>query len=396
MQSLFILGRQPTLGLAELESLYGAEKLKPVGPSAALLDIEPALVNFNRLGGSIKIALVQTELPTTSWRDIETYLIKSIPSILKSLPDGKFKLGLSTYGLRARVSEINASGLRLKKVIKEAGRSVRIIPNKTSSLNSAQVLHNQLTTELGLEIVAYRNGGKTLICQTIAEQDIEAYSNRDQNRPKRDAKVGMLPPKLAQIIINLTAPSDGSTVLDPFCGTGVVLQEALLMSYEVYGTDIEQRMIEYSRANLDWLHQRQDGNFGIRLEVGDATTHTWFKPSTLCPLPSALAIACETYLGKPLSKEPDENLLHAIMQECDRIHRGFLSNASKQLPKGTRLCLAVPAWKLRKGFQHLKTLDYLRELGYTRKEFRFAKPSDLIYFREDQFVAREMVVLVKN
>lgn len=404
MQSLFILGRQPTLGLAELESLYGAGKLKPVGPSAALLDIEPALVNFNRLGGSIKIAQVQTELPTTSWRDIETYLIKSIPSILKSLPDGKFKLGLSTYGLRARVSEINASGLRLKKVIKEAGRSVRIIPNKTSSLNSAQVLHNQLTTELGLEIVAYRNGGKTLICQTIAEQDIEAYSNRDQNRPKRDAKVGMLPPKLAQIIINLTAPSDGSTVLDPFCGTGVVLQEALLMGYGIYGSDIDKRMVDYTDENIHWLEEKVRGyrlkvrdkgqpNYNLEpntysLEVGDATTHHWK------PLPTV--VAGETYLGKPLSKEPDENLLHAIMQECDRIHRGFLSNASKQLPKGTRLCLAVPAWKLRKGFQHLKTLDYLRELGYTRKEFRFAKPSDLIYFREDQFVARELVVLVKN
>lgn len=388
MQSLFILGRQPALGLAELESLYGAKSLRPVGPQAALLAVEPRHVDFSRLGGSIKLAQIQTELASTNWRDIEAYLSKSIPSILSSLPEGKFKLGLSNYGLRASASEINASGLRLKKIIKDVGRSVRIVPNKIATLNSAQVLHNQLTSQLGLEIVAYRDGNKTLICQTIAEQDIEAYAARDQNRPKRDAKVGMLPPKLAQIIINLTAPTADATVLDPFCGTGVVLQEALLMGYNAYGTDIEERMVEYSRANLDWLHQRYDGNFGIQLEPGDATTHTWK------PLPSV--IAGETYLGKPLSKEPDETLLHTIMQECDRIHRGTLSNLHSQLPKGTRLCLAVPAWKRKYGFAHLKTLDYLRELGYNRMEFRFAKHEELIYFREDQFVARELVVLVKN
>jgi SAM-dependent methyltransferase len=387
MDSLFILGRQPALGLAELESLYGAEKVRPIGPMAALVALEPLLIPFDRLGGSIKLAKVITELNTTSWRDIESHLMHTLPAEMSALPDGKCRLGLSVYGLRARPSELNATGLRLKKLIKVEGRSIRIVPNKTPSLNSAQVLHNQLTGPTGREIVCYRNGSKTILAYTVAEQDIEAYAKRDQNRPKRDAKVGMLPPKLAQILINLTAPNDGALVLDPFCGTGVVLQEGILMGYAVYGTDIEPRMIEYSRANLDWLHDTHDGNFDMRLEVGDATKHRW-KPT-----PSV--VAGETYLGKPLSREPDATLLHTIMDECDRIHRGALDNLARQLPKGTRLCLAVPAWKLKSGFKHLRTLDYLRELGYTRMEFRYAKASELIYFREDQLVARELIVLTR-
>lgn len=386
MKSLIILGRQPALGLAELESLYGAKVLCPVGPEAVLIDLEPNLIDFNRLGGSIKLTRVLAELPTTNWRDIEDYLVKTIGDQLKHVPEGKFKLGLSTYGLRVRANEINASALRLKKLIKAEGRSVRVVPNKTPALNSAQVLHNSLTGATGWELVFYRSGNKTILAQTVAEQDIEAYSRRDQNRPMRDAKVGMLPPKLAQIIINLTCPPTGSTVLDPFCGTGVVLQEALLMGYAVYGTDLEPRMIEYSRANLDWLHQQRDGNFDMRLEAGDATKHRW-------QMPSALVVAGETYLGKPLSKEPTPELLHTIMEECDRIHRGTLDNLHRQLPKGTRLCLAVPAWRVKNGFKHLRTLDYLRELGYNRIELKFARASELIYFREDQLVARELVIL---
>jgi tRNA G10 N-methylase Trm11 len=211
----------------------------------------------------------------------------------------------------------------------------------------------------------------------------------------------MLPPKLAQIIINLTCPPTGSTVLDPFCGTGVVLQEALLMNFGVYGTDIDKRMIEYSEENLRWLEAKFPNRMSrhnpksiiYNLEIGDATNHHWFNSSALRSLPSALVVAGETYLGKPLSKEPSPDLLHTIMEECERIHRGALDNLHRQLPKGTRLCLAVPAWRVKNGFKHLRTLDYLRELGYNRIEFKFAKQQELIYFREDQLVARELVVL---
>jgi hypothetical protein len=47
-KSLCILGRQPALGLAELESLYGANRVQPLN-SAALLDIATKDINFKRL-----------------------------------------------------------------------------------------------------------------------------------------------------------------------------------------------------------------------------------------------------------------------------------------------------------------------------------------------------------
>ena len=50
MQSLLILGRQPSLGLAELESLYGASALTTVGNQAVIVDVDPCLLAFDRLG----------------------------------------------------------------------------------------------------------------------------------------------------------------------------------------------------------------------------------------------------------------------------------------------------------------------------------------------------------
>ncbi len=84
------------------------------------------------------------------------------------------------------------------------------------------------------------------------------------------------------------------------------------------------------------------------------------------------------------------------MQDVDTIHKKFLQNVARQTKPGFRLCIAVPAWKTKNGFQHLKTLDSLEELGYTRVSFAHARPKDLVYHREDQIVARELVVLIRK
>ena len=78
------------------------------------------------------------------------------------------------------------------------------MPNNENHLNSAQVLNNKLTSELGCELLLVSDGVNTIIARTTAVQDIDAYTLRDRGRPKRDARVGMLPPKLAQTIINLS------------------------------------------------------------------------------------------------------------------------------------------------------------------------------------------------
>lgn len=403
MKSLIILGRQPLLGLSELERLYGDDKLTLIRPNAVILDMPSSEIDLARLGGSVKLTSLLDTLITTKWPEIEDYLVRMISDHLQLIPDGKFQFGLSAYEINVKTFQINKTSLKLKKIIKDAGRSVRVVPNKSPFLSSAQVIHNKLMGKQGWEIVLYRDGPRTHVCLTHAEQDIEAYSARDQNRPYRDAKVGMLPPKLAQIIVNLAASSsthkaqiNGTVVLDPFCGTGVLLQEALLMGYAVYGTDIEPRMVSYTDKNLVWLSNRFSlKQPKIELENGDAGSFRWDFAKFTKPVENYV-IASEIYLGKPLSREPKPDFLKQIMAECDQILLKFLSNLSAQIRPGTSLCLAVPAWRIKNGFQHLKTLDKLAELGYTRIDLRFARDKDLIYYRPDQIVARELVVLSKD
>ena len=226
---------------------------------------------------------------------------------------------------------------------------------------------------------------------TTNEQVIEAYTARDQVRPARDAKVGMLPPKLAQIIINLACGQKNPKILlDPFCGTGVVLQEALLMGIEVYGTDLEPRMIDYSEKNLSWLTRTHlPAQTSRRLEIADATNYKWVENTFE-------TVACETYLGQPLTKLPVGEHLSKIIYEANLVNHKFLQNISAQLKKGTRLCIAVPVWRGKHEFLHLPMLDHLTDMGYTRIRFNNAKDDDLIYHRDGQVVGRELLVLEKS
>lgn len=394
--TICILGRQPALGLAELEALYGSAAVRPVGDTAALVDAD---ITFKRLGGSLKAGTVITSIPGTDPQKAFTWLQKNLAGSIEKI-DGKLKLGISLYGLAMPVAKLNANALSLKKVLKQNGQSVRIVPNTELELSSAQTYHNNLTDERGCEIMLIRDGDMTIIARATDVQGIDAYRKRDQERPHRDNFVGMLPPKLAQIIINLAAftlddkradtpkQDKGLTVLDPFCGTGVILQEASLMGYALYGTDVSEKMTTYTKQNIEWLFERYPVKTTVRYETADATNHQWRKPIDI--------VACEGYLGHPFAAEPSKEALQETIQTCNVIMRKFLRNLKGQIEPGTPLCIAMPAWHVRGTIYHLPLLDDLEDVGYNRIDFVHANREDLIYHREDQVTGRELVVLTKE
>ena len=394
MKTLAILGRQPALGIAELESLFGADKIQPLQGSGVLIDIPASEIPFARLGGVVKLGGILTTLETNDWFEIEDYLIEACEKHSIHVPEGKLTIGMSVYGLKVTPNMLERTMLSIKKEVKATGRPVRIVPNKTSEISTPQIIHNKLTHENGWELVLYKKGSQTILMRTNYVQDIESYTARDQARPMRDARVGMLPPKLAQIVINLasaTTPlSNETVVLDPFCGTGVILQEAMLMGSNGYGTDLEPRMIEYSTTNMRWLASMSEKVASLKSKIvaGDATHIKWEQPIT--------TVACEGYLGMPFGMEPPDKQLQDSIRHCDNTARGFLKNLGNQVKPGFRACIALPAWHIKNHVKHLPCLDVLAQFGWQRVVFTHAENKDLIYHRDDQVVGRELVVLVRK
>ena len=376
------LGRQPEISLAEIKSLVGPEAVVATDHKLALVNTS---LPTERMGGILKVA--RTLLEYEVGRKITPKLIEEavLEYCQQKNGQGKLTLGLSCYGLPIRASDITRILQSVKARLREVGQSVRIIHSPSNNLSTAQVLHNQLTKDKKIELCFCRVAGKVYLARTTWVQDITSYRRRDFDRPKRDPKVGMLPPKLAQIIINLATGGQNGPLLDPFCGTGVILQEGLLMGYPVVGSDISQRMLRYTQVNLDAM----DPHSGClqSLEQADAQTHTW-------PIEVNFT-ASETYLGPALTNIPRPEQLNQIVKSVNELHERFLINLAGQSTNNRRLCLALPTWRTRDAsFRHLPVLDALEVIGYNRLCFDDGVP--LVYWREGQFVGRELLVIAKK
>ncbi len=160
------------------------------------------------------------------------------------------------------------------------------------------------------------------------------------------------------------------------------------MGYSAYGTDLSEKMIDFSQINLDWLikNPRFKANNNVRLEQADARDHIWRQPVN--------AVACEGYLGQPLGgQNPTPERLKKVMDECDQIATGFFTSLAPQLTSGTRLAVALPAWMVGGTTHHLSVAHSIEQFGFTRVQFHHAE--ELLYHRADQTTAREIIVLEK-
>jgi len=388
-----ILGRQPAISIAELERLYG--DVRWFSDSTALVKTDH--IDVQRVGGTQKAGRVISEINLGDWRRASMEIVQHYSKAWAGY-EGKITLGISAYGFNVDTRDIQKTGLILKNKLKGTSASLRLVPNQEQALSTATSHHNKLgLSENKVELIVVRGTKGIVVAESIGAQNITALAARDQGRPKRDAFVGMLPPKLAQIMVNLALGDQSSNpnkvaVLDPFCGTGVILQEALLMNYMVLGSDLNPKMIDYTLQNLKWLQDnfRVDGTI-LTVREGDATTFKWVEAPDVVD-----AIVSETYLGQPFSAPPSSAKLVEVRGNCNHIISEFLKNLGTQIKSGTPVVLAVPAWKdSSDNFTHLPLISQLDKLGYKTVEFANIRPDQLLYYRPDQVVAREILVLTK-
>ncbi|MFC2333619.1 MAG: TRM11 family SAM-dependent methyltransferase [Candidatus Nanoperiomorbus sp.] len=389
---VFVLGRQPEISLAELQAVYHRTPKLLAGHLAGLdIEQEAALATAKDLGSIVKVA----ELISDSFA-LDAESIARLTHHLFDQTTGKITLGVSCYGSPTKRKLAANFSRAIRASLEQSGHSVRLVPSEQAALSTATVLHNKLAIgnpkKVELLLAPAPGSHRLVVAKTIYVQDIGAYTLRDRGRPRRDTRNGMLPPKLAQAMINLargacqlTRPAN---LLDPFCGTGVILQEAGLMGLTTYGSDNNPRMIKYTQTNLDWLTRRYRPASRPQLTVADATSFNWQQ--WLAPNRLEL-IASETYLGRPYTDPPHPSELKPNLHDCNVIIGKFIANLSPQLPSGAGICLGVPAWYIRDHIHHLPCLAEL-----PRHKLRSVTTgANLIYHRPDQIVGRELVVLQK-
>ena len=256
----FILGREKLLSAAEISAVLGYKNIEFTDGSPILrcsADVADPNLLMARLGGTIKIGVeIATQLT-------ENELLTAAAAALAPV-EGKINFGISLYdpsnntAPRQQAGQIGTWGKQIKQGLKASGRSVRHVFNYEPILSSVTVTINKLNTR-GVEFLIYKKGNKYDLARTVAVQPFEEFSERDFGRPGRDDLSGMLPPKLAMMVINIAGAKPSDTILDPFCGSGTIITEAMLMGYQnIIGSDVSEKAIEDSKKNIEWTKSKNN------------------------------------------------------------------------------------------------------------------------------------------
>lgn len=387
-----ILGRQSQLCQAELESLY--QEVTHLSDHVSLVNTKKEL-DINRLGGTVKLASAFYDDEIETAKQLPILLADSIVNFInQQKPAQKISFGLSFYSKSASLGygrALTNLGLTIKKSLRTKNIASRFVaPKNGQALSAAQVCFNRLDGQggKGFDFVVVVDSKRLIVGITEAVQDVSAYARRDHDRPCRDMVVGMLPPKLAQILINLACPTKGQAIYDPFCGSGVVLQEALLAGYRAHGSDISTSMITCSQKNLTWLEQNYQLDQSFALACLDATS--------LNDCPPNCVIASEGYLGEPMAKPLNLQKINQQKEATTKLYLAFFKNLADLVNVPQRLTICLPVWQLGSQVVRLNIIDQIDKMGYTLEQFIGADSRNLIYLRENQLVGRQVLVLKRK
>jgi len=361
---LFVLGKHPDLSVAELRWRYPGFDVRRWGENFAVMeaDVDINQSEFNNLGGFIKCAKVVVESDKNNQ-------IQALAEVLTSYyKDVKLDYGLSVYGFSEK--QLRPMLLKLKRELKSNLVKARFINHDFKNISSAQY---KSIKRKGVEIVIVKTDKIFLIGKVVGVQDIDSYSKRDFDKPFRDMQMGMLPPKLAQILINLTGVK--GVIWDPFCGSGTLVMEGLLMGRDMIGSDIDSERVDGARKNVEWLGQKAKA---------ELYTHDATKPCKY----DFEAIAFEGDLGIPHNQYINSDRLDQIIADLDDLYVGFFENLKNMKFKGP-IVAGLPFFRMRNGeeIDMNKTVDKIEEIGFERTVLLRDKYV-LKYFRENQAVGR--------
>ena len=415
---VFVLGRESDLAYFELISVLKREQLvsdsSTVSISGNLVfaniekDEKSVASIIESLGGTIKVfALIKKDFIVLG--DLIAKYLITFPR------ESKITFGISSYDDHYDVRKVNNLGFSVKKRLKGKKTLRFLLLKESTELNSILSLKNDLIDK-GIEFGIFKNG----LGRLIALNNPEDWVKRDFGKPASDKFSGMIPPKLARMMANITLgeiqnsniktqndleigpPASGwklkiprVLVVDPFCGSGNILLEAMMLGCNVVGSDKSEKAVRDTKENIEWLvKEYQISNIRYQIYGADATNFN-FKQSAISNQP--LAIITEPYLGEPKKFRPTYNAARGEYQKVKELYLKFLENLNKQLSnRATQqqsnlvICIIFPLVETldQKRFSLWEeSVDEIRKLGYTQIRNNF------IYGRDYQVVKREIVLL---
>jgi tRNA G10 N-methylase Trm11 len=374
----FQLGSTPELSWQELQTVLSNIELERVSVDlvkANLADDQTAQQYIQILGGTIKIL---KELAVAESLTKAQITQKFADIILANKPN---TFAIAEWG-RDHLPKIEAT--EIKSLVRAAGFNPSYKDQTRHGLSAALLLHHPDI----FEIIVIQIPQGLIFAQTLSVQNIDEWSTRDRGKPYFDRKKGMLPPKVARMMVNLALGdtvlnqdlADQQVIYDPFCGSGTILLESLMLGRSVIGSDLDPDSVNGTQQNVDWLKNEYQLPESLTFQglVQDAThvsNKSLTKPVT--------HIVTEPFLGKPT---PQEAEVANIFKGLEKLYLGVFKQWQTILADQAEVVIVLPLVETSRHTFNLEGLiDKLANLGYTT----VFQP--IIYKRPQAIVQRQII-----
>jgi tRNA G10 N-methylase Trm11 len=386
---LFVSGKNWILSLAELTAYF---KTRAIECKIDYFSTEFFIITFQKdlnlhviddLGGTIKIAALKAKVPTVTVKEAFQKKIKSAQNqvvdaigatdAIKNMAkaeDHKLVFGISVY---TSDNSIKTVGGGIQRYIGSAIKEELAALGKKSSFmgtgfdrSEAQLTHVEVIkkefVENQAEVILCIGKIDTWIGVTVAVHNPFEFQKRDVYKPNQRAIFGM-PPRLARMMVNLSACTSEKTLLDSFCGVGTILQEALLEHAMVVGVDVNSWCVKAATENLQWLTEEYDiEGADFRILQGD-----------VCDLAGKVGVesidcmVSEPDLGPALKETPTGPYAQKIIDKLEPLFMDFLEQAHLVLKPNGRLVVVTPYIRTRSREAVTMPLEEkIKELGFKR------------------------------
>jgi len=377
MKYLFILGRNLQLSIVEIFSFCKRKDIEVksylIKNNGFLLETDKELPEntIDCLGGTISFGKVIAE---GKLKDVT----KKLDSIMIYLGTSN-KLNYALWNFAEESYEDIQTYLKYRFKEEKLKATEKRISNLIKMQDGKEVLNINSSKLIGEEYFVFEDKKEVYFGKIEKKCDYEQLEKRDMEKPVRRNELA-ISPRLAKIMVNLSEIKDNEILLDPFCGIGVVLQEALLQDLDVVGIDFDKEAIEGCKKNLAFM------NFPRNKYL------VFNNDSRKARIEKANVLVAEPDLGKILKKVPTKEEAQETMRAFENLMISVIRNFREKLTG--KIVFTSPLIQLHQKRLSCDINRILEETGYKLAELdgiSFPIPE----YRESQIVGRNIFVLEK-
>ncbi len=366
MEYFFILGRNPQLSYAELYSFFESRGIKFTNllfqKNFLMLSFEQDIeLDIQEFGGVIKMGKIEYSGDDIGFNE---YLINFIPdrNKLTFCVTGNYPEQVEDALMEKFKRE------RIKAQVRHGRRQLQLQKGETILMPNADI-----------EYFFYDLEGTVYFGKVTQDYSYVEVKARDMKKPFRRESLA-ISPRLAKILVNISGTKRGGLLLDPFCGVAGIIQEALIKGINCYGIDKDKLAIESAKKNMKWLSQ------SYKIEANYTILNA---DSRNAPNITVDGVATEPALGELVKRKLKDYEAKEFIERFEKLIVPVLRRVKQIKKPGARVAITLP---------------YIREFSVDLKKLCdligmriFKIPGidlPLKEFREGQFIAREIVVLV--